>query len=90
MGNTININYDKIYKINEIYDFFLDPKNFNNINKLMNDLNAKNPKFLKIFICEDFYEKGETDYILSHGEYQYYVAEICLKSTVLQILYGMY
>lgn len=52
MGNTININYDKIYKINEIYDFFLDPTNFNNINKLMNDLNAKNPKFLfvKIFM----------------------------------------
>jgi hypothetical protein len=58
---------------------------------MLYDLNTCDPKFLKIFICRDFCEEDaydeehkseiSEDYILSHGKYQYYVAEICIRQT---------
>ena len=93
MGNIFEkeIDYNKIYTIDEIYDLFILPNKKYSTFKLMSDMNVQNPKVLKIFICNDFCEKNaednehkkdiEEDYILSHGKYQYYVAELCLKQT---------
>lgn len=89
MGNVSTINYDKIYTIDEVYDLFLSSNKKYKVSKLMQDLNTKNPKFLKIYICDDIidiYDEEhkkdiEDDYILSHCKYQYYIAEICIEIT---------
>lgn len=102
--NTLNINYDKIYTIDEVFDLMDSAKNDYMYNgdkfaqKLMYDLNTSNPPTFKIFVCNEICENDfdgddddddneiwrqnvAEDYILSHGKYQYYVAEICLKMT---------
>lgn len=75
MGNTINVNYNKIYTIKQILDYvekydncFFSYDNF--IDKVVHDLENNNLNSLKIFICDD-----ELNY-----KY-YYVAEIYLNKT---------
>ena len=83
------LDYDKIYTINELKNLLEINNKFTNT--LVKELNCPNPKILKIFICNDFYEEDaydndhkleiSEDYILSHGKYQYYVAELVLRKT---------
>lgn len=80
----INIDYDKIYEIHDI-QLLLNV----HWSKLTDQLRREWTRPLKVYICRDFCEDDAVDdehrteinedYLLSHGKYQYYVAEIRVK-----------
>lgn len=68
----MDVDYEKIYTIKELRNILRESHKDNNIGfgnynfrlssinkftqKILNDLNCQNPKFLKIFICNEYSE----------------------------------